>query len=141
MATITQKIITRKDCEKNPKNLYIFGENVQSQKNKDKFAGGGQAEIRGMINSYGFCTLEAIHKYWSDDNFDANVRQIDSDIENIKYHYTVLGCKNVVFPFYGLGTGRANLHIYAPKTFLYMCIRLISDFGFNNIEALEVPKF
>lgn len=141
MATITQKIIRRKDVQKNPKNLYIFGENVQSQYNKDIFAGGGQAEIRGIINTYGFCTLEDINKFWSDDNFDSNVIQIDKDIDNIKYHFLTLKCKNIVFPFYGLGTGRANLHIYAPKTFLYMCVRLLIEFGFNNIEALQVPKF
>lgn len=129
--------LTMEECVHNPEKLYIFGEN-QEQKGT-KVIGGGQAIIRGMPNAFGFCTLSAIGRPWTDDHVGLNIVQIEKDIADLRQ--IMRDFEDVVFPAYGLGTGRARMPQSCPKTFLYLCNRLLEDFQFNNIYYLESPKF
>lgn len=124
-------------CMENPDKLYVFGENEEQQ--DTSIGGGGQAVIRGYENAFGFCTLKAIGDYWIDQNYEQNCAKIEKDIEALK-----IKAKNystIVFPTYGLGTGRAHMNKECPRTFLYMCTALIQEFGYNNLEFIEIPKY
>lgn len=129
---------SEKLCESNPDTLFVFGENQKQQNSGVK--GGGQAIIRPCVNSYGFCTLSEIGKYWSDINYSDNIIQIEKDIKGCK-QFLLAEYLSICFPLYGLGTGRANMTSLCPKTFLYMCKRLLSEFNFNNLEFLTPPNF
>jgi hypothetical protein len=135
--TETVEMYSIDECLSNPDNLYVFGEN-EMQKNT-KVMGGGQAIIRACPNSFGFCTLTGIGKYWSDDDFKTNTMRIEMDISEL--HTKAKKYNKIIFPKYGLGTGRAYMIQKCPRTFLYLCNRLLEEFNFNNIEHLQVPKF
>lgn len=135
----TTKFYTRALVESFPQSLYIFGENAE-QFDK-KMIGGGQAVIRGLPNSYGFITLHAIGKFYSDETFNENRKVIDSQIFEIKELFKLREYTTIVFPYFGLGTGRASLLYNAPMTFFYMCYQLQKNFGFNNIQAFELKQF
>lgn len=131
----TSMFFTRELVKENLNKLYIFGENQKQQ--GSCIIGGGQAIVRGLPNTYGLCTLNAIGDYWTDDLFLLNVNQINSDIVNIAN----LDFPTVVFPANGLGTGRAKLHVTAPRTFLYLCEQLLIHFNFNNLSQMQVKQF
>ena len=135
----TTKFYTRALVESFPQSLYIFGENKE-QFDK-KMIGGGQAVIRGLPNAYGFVTLHAIGKFYSDETFDENRKLIDKQIAEIKQLVEIKGFNTLVFSYFGLGTGRASLLYNAPLTFFYMCYQLQKHFGFNNIQAFELKQF
>jgi hypothetical protein len=125
------------ECLSNPDKLYVFGEN-EKQKGS-KVMGGGQAIIRVCPNSFGFCTLSGIGESWRDKNITANKMRIELDIAELRkrsYKYT-----SIVFPKHGLGTGRARMIQDAPKTFLYLCLRLLEEFDYNNMYYLSSAKF
>lgn len=138
MKTETLMFFTREIVKENPNKLYIFGENQKQQ--FSNVIGGGQAIIRGLPNTYGLCTLTSIGDYWSDDYCDIYKRQIDVDIKAI-CDLLPNELSTVVFPMSGLGTGRARLHITAPRTFLYLCEQLLIHFNFNNLSQMEVKQF
>jgi hypothetical protein len=131
------EIYSEQECLSNPDKLYVFGENERQQGSKSK--GGGQAIIRPFENAFGFCTLEEIGKPWVDLNFSQNCMRIEMDITTLKTR--AKRYNSVVFPKYGIGTGRAGMIQSCPRTFLYLCNRLLEEFKFNNIAELSVPKF
>ena len=137
MRVETIEIYSREIVEANPSKLFIFGENQMQQTSRKP--GGGQAVIRGLDNTFGFCTLSAIGIFWKDGQFTLNKQQIDTDIDTIKY--ISVNYDTLVFPKFGLGTGRANMLTDCPRTFLYMSTRLLEEFGFNNVENLVSRKF
>ena len=106
------------DVNNNPNKLFIFGDN-DIQKGK-----GGQAIIRELKNTIGVPTKkEPNHKsssYYTDDELETNKRKIDEAIQNIIIIIQENEYDTIVFPKDGLGTGRAKLHIKAPKTFKYL---------------------
>lgn len=132
-----EEIFSRETCKDNPNKLYIFGEN-KKQKGTNSI-GGGQAIIRGLTNTYGFCTLGGIGEFWHDDKLGDNIRNIISEILDIERKS--LDFDTIVFPKYGLGTGRANMILSCPMTFNYMNILLFKHFGYNNIEFLSTKEF
>jgi hypothetical protein len=123
--------------ENYPKSLFVFGENVQQQFTKS--IGAGQAIIRGLANTFGFCTLDSIGKYWTDVEFELNRNQIDLDVARLKEMSK--DYELIVFPYYGLGTGRARMQVNCPLTFVYMCEQLLKEFGYNNLENLISKNF
>ena len=132
-----QKVFSVEDTKAHPNKLYVFGENQKQQYSRS--AGGGQACIRPLDNTYGFCTLYNIGSYWTDDSYSKNLVSIERDIFELKErskHYDA-----IVFPYSGLGTGRANMQKSCPLTFLYLSMRLIKEFKFNNIEHLISEPF
>lgn len=130
-------LYSREKVQFSPNKLFVFGENIKQQ--GSDVIGGGQAVIRGLPNTYGLCTLTTIGSYWTDEYFAVHKMQIDKDIENI--YNSSKKFDTVVFPMSGLGTGRAKLHKTAPKTFLYLCGKLLSRFGYNNLGSLESLNF
>lgn len=130
-------LYSREKVQFSPNKLFVFGENIKQQ--GSDVIGGGQAVIRGLPNTYGLCTLTTIGSYWTDEYFAVHKMQIDKDIENI-YNLSKK-FDTVVFPMSGLGTGRAKLHVKAPKTFLYLCEKLLFYFEFNNLSQMQVKQF
>lgn len=133
MKIIIEELYTRKKVEDNPQNLYVFGEN-EAQQGTTRI-GAGQAVIRGLDNTFGFCTKESIMDFWSDKDYPNNINKIESDIKALidkSKEFEV-----IVFPKMGLGTGLSALPSVAPKTFLYLSRRLLEVFGYNNIEHLK----
>lgn len=132
-----QRYFERSSTKLDSDMLYIFGENEKQQWSNS--IGGGQAQIRGLNNTFGFPTLKSIGKYWTDEEYSENVVKIEDSIQYIK---KAVGLYNgLVFPSNGLGTGRANMQKECPKTFLYLCKRLLEEFNFNNIENLKSDDY
>lgn len=124
-------------CKNSSNYLYIFGENETQYKTNVK--GGGQAVIRPLPNSYGFRVQKDIGVYWTDDEFKENKKKIDEDVENIK---TISNnYEKIVFPYHGIGTGRALMLEKCPETFFYLCYKLQKEFGFNNIMSFKNERF
>jgi hypothetical protein len=131
------KYYNREIVINNTNKLFVFGENEKQQ--STNAIGGGQAVIRNLENTFGFCTLKAIGDYWVDEYYEINKQKIQHDIATLiskSHNYDV-----IVFPFSGLGTGRANMLKSCPLTFLYMSRMLLKHFGFNNIENLTSQPF
>lgn len=126
-------------CQANPNKLYIFGENEAQFGNG--ITGGGQAVIRGQINAYGLRTLKDIGVPWDDNAGTSKIHIIDEDIQNINTLMELDDFDTLVFPAYGLGTGRARMMSNAPIYFLYLSTVLLENYGFNNVAHLESPKF
>src|SRR6478735_10067820 len=114
---VEKEYYTRKLVEENPQNLWVFGEN-EAQQGTDRI-GSGQACIRGLENTFGFCTKKSVVGFWSDKNYSQNINKIEEDIRNLskkaKDTYEA-----IVFPANGLGTGLSQLPLMAPRSFLYL---------------------
>ena len=100
---------------RHPKTLFVFGDN-DTRKGK-----GGQAVNRDEPNAVGFRTK---HKpttskdaYYSDDNYEENIRKMQEDLDNIKQ--LSANYDSVVF-MPRIGEGRAALRRKAPKTYEWM---------------------
>lgn len=128
---VTEKWYNIATCMNNPNMLFVFGDNEQRMGN------GGQAIIRLEPNSIGLATKKSSAFYWSDDDFEHNKDVINGDIYEIKRTYEEEKYKYIVFPKAGLGTGLSDLHNKAPRTFLYLCERLLDEFKFNNLGGLK----
>ena len=132
-----EKIYTRSLVQQNPNKLFVFGDN---EVHKNTYViGGGQAVIRGIRNTFGICTLESIGIYWNDKNYVNNIAKISDDIKELLYKSE--NYDTIVFPYYGLGTGRASMQSNCPRTFLYLCNILLETFNYNNLENLEPKQF
>lgn len=109
---------TRADVEKNPRWLFIYGDN-------DIHKGtGGQAIIRGARNAYGVPTKKlpslTPRSFYNDEEFEANSEKIDNALQKIQQAFHRDGYLKIVLPEKGLGTGLAQLDKRAPRTFEYL---------------------
>ena len=108
------------DTRKNPKSLFVFGDN-DIKKGK-----GGQAIIRYEKNSIGIPTKKFNssndNAYYTDNEFELNKEKIDKSIKEIKGRVYNEGYEYLILPEEGVGTGRAKLNEKAPKTFEYLQI-------------------
>lgn len=130
---LTTRMLSEENCKTNPNYLYIFGDNTQRE------GKGGQAIIRDCENSMGIATKSSIEIFFSDDNMNNNIDIIGKDIDAIKE--AAGKYEMIVFPENGLGTGRANMQLHCPKTFLVLSALLLEEFGFNNIANLKSKNF
>ena len=127
MTILYQKFISRDDLRRNPRVLYVFGDN-------DERAGlGGQArEMRGEPNAVGIRTKAAPHNrpdaFWSDATYEENWKKIADDFHRVRDHLHQDGI--VVYPSDGIGTGLAQMAIRCPKTFQYLD-RIIRGFLYD----------
>lgn len=103
---------TRESVAADPGRIYIFGDNEEG------WGTGGQACIRGLENAYGIPTLKAPGEFWSDDDFEQNMKAIEAAIAMIPTD------RDWVISADGLGTGLAQLDARAPKTFEYLQSRI-----------------
>lgn len=127
---ITSNLYSVDYCQINLDYLFVFGDNQL------RVGMGGQATIRHQSNSIGIATKTTPAEYFTDDKYLYNQISIDKDIMMIKKRLEEYNYKAVVFPSAGIGTGLANMQIQCPKTFLYLCERLATDFNFNNLRDL-----
>jgi hypothetical protein len=128
---VVASYFTKDNCKKNSHLLYIFGDN------EGRVGNGGQAQIRSEVNAIGIATKRSISKFWDDSELEWSKNVIDDDIKRVKEYYTELGVKALCFPKSGLGTGLSELHLRAPKTFIYLTERLLEEFGYNNFMGLK----
>ena len=106
--------------DQHPDKLFLFGDNEMRRGSGPK---SGQAVIRHHPHAHGVRTKAAPHwgddAFWTDDNYDENVRMIDEDLDA-----AIATGKQIVIPSAGLGTGRARLGDTAPRTHEYLQSRL-----------------
>lgn len=121
---------TIENCRNYDTKLFVFGDNFY------RVGKGGQAIIRDEINAAGIATKKSPSEYFSDDKYWQNIKVINDDIFRIKEMYINDMYQSVVFPAQGLGTGLSNMQQECPRTFLYLCKRLLDEFGFNNMAKL-----
>lgn len=119
---------TVEDVINNPNKIFVFGDNnARSGK-------GGQAIIRGLLNTAGIRTKKAPNNrstsFYKDTDLEENKKNILEDVTNIKNH--MLFGYTIVLSSGGYGTGLANLKEFAPKTFEYLCQVLKDNFHFDN---------
>lgn len=95
-------------CNRNPQNLYIFGDNSK------RFGNAGQAQIRCCKNSFGIATKtspsNSMNSFFTDSIEDLEI--IEEDIKrliSIKDDY-----ENIIFPYDGLGTGLSDMPNKCP---------------------------
>jgi len=114
MPVIRQRRYYRIDARNNPSVLYVFGDN-----DARKGYGGQAAEMLDEPNAVGVRTKKTPghsyrSDYYTDHEYDANMRKIEEDFRPIKQHLARGGI--VVIPSDGLGTGLSDLEQYAPIT-------------------------
>jgi len=111
MTIIQEEYFSVKQCNSNPMNLYIFGDNSLHYGKK------GQAVIRDCDNSIGIPTKRKPNM--SDDAF---MRDEKKDYESVAKAIKELEERstkysNLVFPKNGIGTGLAMMDKTSPKLF------------------------
>jgi hypothetical protein len=114
MPVVFQKFIYREDLKKNPKVMYLFGDNCE------RIGNGGQAkEMRGEPNAIGIRTKRnpAYNKdsFFTDEDFDEVKIMIYDDFMTA-YDFVTRG-GTIVIPSDGLGTGLAKLPTNAPMIY------------------------
>lgn len=128
----TIKFFNVETCKKNPRSLFIFGDNLL------RFGKKGQAIIRSEPNAIGIVTKKypsfEQKSYYNDNDFEDFKKQIVNDICDIinEYNDERLHYKEIIFPEDGIGTGLANLKNKAPKCFEFLNKILLENFNFNN---------
>ena len=105
-----QKIIRRQDLRDNPRDWYVFGDNVL-----ETGLAGQAKEMRGEPNAIGVATKwfpgRRPRDYFADDQ--ASRSAVEEDLERVEA-YLRRG-DTVVVPADGIGTGLAELPKRAPK--------------------------
>jgi hypothetical protein len=130
---VTSKWYSEEFCRDHPKSLFIFSDNNGSPR-KGK---GGQAIIRDEINAVGIATKKSTVEYFSDSEYWENIKVINEDIFKVKEKYINDMYETVVFPSQGIGTGLSAMQTICPRTFLYLCERLLDEFNYNNLSNLK----
>ncbi len=107
---------TRELVQHTPNKLFVFGDN-EEQRGRS-----GQAVIRGLANAHGIPTKKrpslALDAFWSDKDYEANVTQLCTAF--LALHKRAQHYDAVVFSEAGLGTGLAQLHVKAPRTYAFL---------------------
>ena len=132
---ILKKWITRDFVKSHPNWIFVFGDNELRR------GFGGQAkEMRGEPNSLGIRTKkypsDKYYAFWTDDSYDENIKMINSDLELLK-NYLNVSNKTIVIPADGIGSGKAKLAIYAPKTNKYLCEKIREICEGHEIKTIE----
>lgn len=114
---IYQEKIIREDLANNPKQIYVFGDNMI------RVGLGGQArEMRYEPNAVGIPTKwrpsMTDDAFFTDDDFDKVVPTIE--IEFQKLTLEINRGKNIIIPKDGIGTGLSQLPRRAPKIYKYI---------------------
>lgn len=116
----TSKPLTVERCREHPTTYYLFGDNL-NQKGE-----AGQAVIRGEPNAVGIPTkvwpARSPVSYFNDKDFEYNTSRMVSALETVPD-----GSKVIVH--LGIGSGRAQMPMKAPKTYAFLCNLL----GMDNV--------
>jgi hypothetical protein len=112
-----QKRIYREDLKRNPKVMYVFGDNM-----KRVGMGGQAAEMRGEPNAAGIPTKwapgMADRDFFCPEDYSQVIHTIGDDFRTLRDHADY-GC-TIVFPADGLGTGLSELPTRAPNILRYI---------------------
>lgn len=130
---------TINDVNNQKNDVFIYGDNLK------RYGKGGQAIIRDLTNTIGLVTKKEPNNnagsFFSDNEFDENLKLIFSDILKIK-RKQILG-NQLIFSSGGYGTGLSKLPDLAPKTFNVLNELLLNFFHFDNLTGkirTEVPS-
>lgn len=114
---------TVEQCENNPQNLYVFGDNT------NRFGKGGQAQIRYCNNSFGIATKvspsTSVKSYFTDS--PEHLEIVTNDIKKLKE--ASLGYENIIFPYDGLGSGLSDMPNKCPELYKSLNRMLKEEFG------------
>ena len=122
-AKIQKEWFSLKQCNENPKNLYVFGDNM-IRKGK-----GGQAQIRTASNSFGIATkrLPSMkEESFFNDRLD-ELEIIENDLEALCI--VADDYNRVIFPENGLGTGLSEMPERSPHLFNHLNLLIRNLFG------------
>ena len=147
-----KKFYTRSDVKKNKSSLYLFGENnrykgeTPSKPGDSGWQNSTQAVIRGENNTVGIRTVwYTNNRQQMEDAFlKDNMKLIKSDINEVIAKIRNGNYKNLVLPYYGIGTGVADLPKNAPITYyclismLYVLLNSCSDNIVKNIPEAYI---
>lgn len=123
MPVIYQKIIKRDDLRRNPKILYVFGDNCE------RVGLGGQAgEMRGEPNAIGVATLYGLGRPFNGSEIEIDI--VNLDMEPLFTHVGLRG--TVILPSDGIGTGIADLKTNAPATLAHIEARMATLCGYGS---------
>jgi len=135
METMVSKFFSIEQCRINFETLFIFGDNLL------RVGEAGQAVIRQQTNAIGLATKKEPgmkpEDFFNDEEYMENCKVIEEEIAKIKIYAEGKNFKAYCFPFQGLGTGLSSMQTRCPKTFCYLTVRLLEEFKFNNIAALQ----
>ncbi|MGH9947582.1 MAG: hypothetical protein ACRD6X_10300 [Pyrinomonadaceae bacterium] len=114
--------ISRSYVRANRDKLFLFGDNLEG-----RGFGGQAAAMRGEPNAIGIPTKRSPayseSAFFSDEEFEQNRMAIDLVFAKVLKAVTD-SFRVIVIPSGGLGTGRAQLVLRAPRTFAYLQNRL-----------------
>ena len=134
---IFQGFWTRADVESRQDAIFLFGDNTEDRQSGYTPAS-TQAVIRGLENAIGIDTKKNrftdINSYFTDTDFDIFKSQVDEAIQT-----AINSGKTIVLPADGIGTGKAELAIRAPRLFAYLQQKL-QDLKDGKIQRTEQPK-
>jgi len=127
MSLIIQKAwFTRRDIQNNPNTLYVWGDNLARIGGANNPKSGQAFACRGEPNAVGIPTKKYPSmnesSFFTDDDYDLVKPLIDEAIERVGNH--LLSGGDVVWPWDGIGTGRAELNVRAPKIWTYLSQQL-----------------
>lgn len=135
---LTSRKYSIEQCRINFDTLFIFGDNEMRE------GMGGQAIIREQKNAIGIVTKKRPSMrdvdFFTDLEYEKNCKLIDEDIIKVRKYAEEIGAKALGFSFYGIGTGLSSMQTNCPKTFCYLTMRLLDEFGFNNLASLRTPQ-
>ena len=116
------RFITREYVRANRDKLFLFGDNLGR-----RGLGGQAAAMRGEPNAIGIPTKKSpsykTEAFFSDDELEQNKAAIDAAFAKVARAVTG-AIRSIVIPSDGLGTGRAQLRLRAPRTFAHLQKRL-----------------
>lgn len=122
MPVIYQKIIKREDLIANPNVHYVFGDNIMR-----RGLGGQAKEMRGEPNAIGVVTKNSPGTYnedfFDDKDFEKVTELMSKDLVRIEALLNKSG--TIVFPSDGIGTGRGELYLRAPKIARWLSERFL----------------
>jgi len=120
-----QDWFSKKQCDNNPRSLYVFGDNTF------RTGKGGQAQIRDCNNSFGIATK------WAPNNTDGAffvdtincLEIVEKDIFNLIKTYHDSDYDNLIFPEDGLGSGLSDMPNKCPLLYRRLNHLIKKHFG------------
>ena len=129
-----QKSYSIEDCKANPHKFYIFGDNLIHQ------GCGGQAIIRYCDNAFGIPTkrLPTMDESGPENPFFSDqpqeIRRVNMRLATLMVFYDSEEKPTLVFPFDGIGTGRAQLKERSPEIY-----KIIKECFENRFDVYIMP--
>lgn len=116
---IRQSTITRDDCRRNPRVVYIFGDNLLR-----KGYGGQARSMRDEDNAVGIVTKRKPDNkpgsFFTEEDLEEFKPLVDADLALLKKKIVELGATTIVISSAGIGTGLSGLEKRAPSLFNYL---------------------